>query len=98
MPECIVEGHTKCIWCLACMDGSCNIMSASSDGSIRRWIRDGPVGKPWRSDGVRVGSMAVCPDETMVVSGSSDGRLRLWNMKEGSVVSDPWEGHSAPVR
>jgi WD40 repeat protein len=73
-------------------------MSASSDGSIRRWIRDGPVGKPWRSDGVRVGSMAVCPDETMVVSGSSDGRLRLCNMKEGSVVGDLWEGYSAPVR
>jgi WD40 repeat protein len=42
--------------------------------------------------------MAVCPDRTMVVSGSGDGRLRLWNVKEGSVVGDPWEGHSAPVR
>ncbi|KAJ8587581.1 WD40 repeat-like protein [Rhizopogon salebrosus TDB-379] len=66
-------------------------MSASSDGSIRQWIRDGePVGEPWRSDGGRVGSMAVCPDQTMVMSGS--------NVEEGSVVGDPWEGHSAPVR
>jgi WD40 repeat protein len=74
-------------------------MSASSDGSIRQWIRDGElVGEPWRSDGGEVASMAVCPDETMVVSGSGDGRLLLWNVEEGSVVGDPWEGHSAPVR
>jgi WD40 repeat protein len=74
-------------------------MSASEDGSIRQWIRDGePVGEPWRSDGGAVGSMAVCPDQTMVVSGSRDGRLRLWNVEEGGVVGDPWEGHGAPVR
>jgi WD40 repeat protein len=78
---------------------SYNIMSASFDGSIRQWIRDGePVGEPWRSDGGGVASMAVCPDETMVVSGSADGRLRLWNVEEGGVVGDPWEGHSAAVR
>ncbi|KAJ8590642.1 WD40 repeat-like protein, partial [Rhizopogon salebrosus TDB-379] len=73
-------------------------MSASGDGSIRQWIRDGePVGEPWKSDGGGVASMAVCPDQTMVVSGSADGRLRLWDVEEGSVVGDPWEGHSAPV-
>ncbi|KAJ8590608.1 WD40 repeat-like protein, partial [Rhizopogon salebrosus TDB-379] len=33
-----------------------------------------------------------------VISGSVDGRLRLWNVKEGSVVGDPWEGHSDAVR
>jgi WD40 repeat protein len=99
MPECIIEGHSACIWSLAYVGTGCNIMSASEDGSIRQWIRDEePVGEPWRSDGGGVGSMAVCPDETMVVSGSADGRLRLWNVKEGSVVGDPWEGHSAPVR
>jgi WD40 repeat protein len=76
----------------------CNIMSASKDGSIRQWIRDGePVGEPWRSGGGEVASMAVCPDKTMVVSGSADGRLRLWNV-EGGVVGNPWEGHSALVR
>ncbi|KAJ8590628.1 WD40 repeat-like protein, partial [Rhizopogon salebrosus TDB-379] len=32
-----------------------------------------------------------------VVSGSGDGRLRLWNVKERSMVGNPWDGHSAPV-
>ncbi|KAJ8580251.1 WD40 repeat-like protein, partial [Rhizopogon salebrosus TDB-379] len=34
----------------------------------------------------------------MVVSGSADGRLRLWNVKEGSAVSDPWDGHSGTLK
>ncbi|KAJ8590640.1 WD40 repeat-like protein [Rhizopogon salebrosus TDB-379] len=97
-PESVIEGHSECIWNLTCVGTDCNIMSASSDGSIRQWIRDGePVGEPWRSDG-GVTSMAVCPDQRKVVSGSVDGRLRLWNVKEGSMVRDPWEGHSAAVR
>jgi WD40 repeat protein len=98
-PDCIVEGHSELIWSLAGVGTNCNIMSASLDGSIRQWRRNGePVGKPWRSDGIGVRSLAVSPDDTMVVSGSECGRLRLWNMKEGSIVGDPWEGHNDAVR
>ncbi|KAJ8582807.1 hypothetical protein M405DRAFT_829977, partial [Rhizopogon salebrosus TDB-379] len=58
-PECIIEGHSECIWSLACVGTGCNIMSASQDGSIRQWIKDGePVGEPWKSDGGGLGSMA----------------------------------------
>ncbi|KAG1808984.1 WD40-repeat-containing domain protein [Suillus subaureus] len=42
--------------------------------------------------------MAMSPDESMVVSGSADGRLWLWNIRKGSVVGDLWKGHSRPVR
>jgi len=34
----------------------------------------------------------------MAASGSIDGRLRLWNIKEGRVVGDPLEGHKDAVR
>ena len=98
-PECIIEGHSECIRNLACMDTSSNVMSTSEDGSIRQWTRDGkPVGKPWHGDGRSVGSIAVSPDETMAVSGSVDGRLRLWNIKDSRVVGDPLEGHKHAVR
>jgi WD40 repeat protein len=33
----------------------------------------------------------------MVASGSVDGRLQLWNIKEGCVVGDPLEGHKDEV-
>ncbi|KAG2752823.1 WD40 repeat-like protein [Suillus brevipes Sb2] len=98
-PECIIEGHSDCIWSLACLKASCNVMSASEDGSIRQWKRDGePVGKPLDNDGEGIGTMAVSPDERMVVCGSVDGRLRLWNIKEGSMIGEPWKGHDAAVR
>src|SRR5882757_106390 len=98
-PECVMEGHSKCIWSLACVGASHNVMSASEDGSIRQWRRDGEqVGKPWRSDGRAVVSIAVSPNETMVVSGSIDGRVRLWSIMEGKIVRDPWEGHNDAVR
>ncbi|KAG2744190.1 WD40 repeat-like protein [Suillus brevipes Sb2] len=74
-------------------------MSASDDGSIRQWKGDGePVGKSWDGGGGGVQSIAVHLDDTTVVSGSADGRLRLWNIQEGSMIGDPWEGHDAAVR
>ncbi|KAG2059922.1 WD40 repeat-like protein [Suillus hirtellus] len=98
MPECIIEGHSRCIWSLVCVGTSCNILSASDDSSIRQWKIDGQsVGKPLDSHKTPTGSVAVSPDDTMVVSGSTDGRLRLWNIKKGSVVGDPWEGHNGQV-
>ena len=98
-PECIVEGHSECIWSLACVDTSYNIMSASEDGLIRQWTREGkPVGKSWHSDGGGVNTLTLSPDRTMVVSGSADSRLRLWSVKEGRVVGDPLEGHKDAVR
>jgi WD40 repeat protein len=42
--------------------------------------------------------MAVSPDETMVVCGNLDGRIWLWNIKVGSMIGEPWEGHDDTVR
>jgi WD40 repeat protein len=73
-------------------------MSASGDGSIRQWKIDGePVGEPWEGNGGGIGAMTVSLDETMVVSGSVDGRIWLWNRNNGKIVGDPWEGHNAAV-
>ncbi|KAG2754202.1 WD40 repeat-like protein [Suillus brevipes Sb2] len=98
-PEGIIDGHSDCIWSLAYLKASCNVMSALEDGSIRRWKRDGePVGKSWDGGGGTVHAIALHLDDNTVVSGSVDGRLRLWNIQEGSMIGDPWEGHDAPVR
>jgi WD40 repeat protein len=98
-PERIIEGHSQCIWSLAYLGTSGNIMSTSEDSSIRQWKRNGePVGKPWYGGGGGICPMAVSPDETMVVCGSVDGRLWLWDIKEGSAIGDPWERHDDIVR
>ncbi|KAG1842970.1 WD40-repeat-containing domain protein [Suillus subluteus] len=93
-PEYVIEGHSACIWSLACLGSSGDILSASSDSSIRQSSKDGgSVGKLWRGDSGMVISMALCPDETMLVSGSTDGRVQLWNAKEGNMIGDPWKAH-----
>ncbi|KAJ8593373.1 WD40 repeat-like protein [Rhizopogon salebrosus TDB-379] len=98
-PLCVIEGHSNCIWNLAYVGASYDLMSASDDGSVRQWRRNGePVGKPWEGNGGAIAAMAVSPDETMVVSGSGDGRIRLWNRNDGRMVGNPWEGHDAAVR
>ncbi|KAG2059905.1 WD40 repeat-like protein [Suillus hirtellus] len=97
-PECIIEGHSEVIWGLVRLGTGSNILSTSGDGSIRQWTKDGePLERPWTSDGGAVPSIAISPDESMVMSGSTDGKLRLWNIREGSVVGDPWEGHESSV-
>ncbi|KAG2741882.1 WD40 repeat-like protein [Suillus brevipes Sb2] len=98
-PERTIEGHSECIWTLACLKASYNVMSAADDGSIRQWKRDGEsVGKSLDNDGEGIYAMAVSPDETMVVCESANNRLRLWNIKEGSMIGEPWEGHDSGVR
>lgn len=78
---------------------SCNIISASNDGSIRKWSGDGEVvGQPCGSDGGGVISLAVSPGQTMVASGNADGTIRLWNIEDGSMVGELWTGHSIVLR
>jgi WD40 repeat protein len=97
-PLCVIEGHSHRIRNLACVGTGYNVMSASGDGSIRQWKIDGePVGEPWEGNGGGIGAMTVSLDETMVVSGSVDGRIWLWNRNNGKIVGDPWEGHNAAV-
>ncbi|KAJ8580795.1 WD40 repeat-like protein [Rhizopogon salebrosus TDB-379] len=97
-PLCVIEAHSNSIWSLACVGASHDVVSASEDGSIRQWRRDGePVGEPWEGKGGAIATMAVSPDETMVVSGGLDGRVWLWNKKNGKIVGDPWEGHNSTV-
>ncbi|KAG2071874.1 hypothetical protein BDR04DRAFT_1097490 [Suillus decipiens] len=35
----------------------------------------------------------MSPDGSMVISGSKNDKLRLWNIRKGSVVGDTWEGY-----
>jgi WD40 repeat protein len=46
--------------------------------------------------GTNVSTMAYSPDGTRILSGSADGRLRVWSCAERRVVRD-WPGHTAKV-
>ncbi|KAG2057327.1 WD40 repeat-like protein [Suillus hirtellus] len=99
MPECTIKGSrwlkTESLACLG-TDGDITIML--NDGSIRQWTKVGrPIGKPFNSDAGDAITMAVSPDQSMVVGICKDGKVRLWNIKEGSLVGHPWEGNDDEV-
>ncbi|KAG9076262.1 hypothetical protein FRC06_009602, partial [Ceratobasidium sp. 370] len=59
-----------------------------------------PDWSPWLqciSHGTKVMAVAISPDSRRVVSGSSNGMVRVWDMDTGALVGDPLIGHSAAV-
>ncbi|KIK42306.1 hypothetical protein CY34DRAFT_805050 [Suillus luteus UH-Slu-Lm8-n1] len=94
MPECIIKcGSTWYNDSLACLGTSGDILSVSDD-AICQWTRAGkPLGKPFGIEGGLEHIMAVSPDGLMVAGACGDGRVRLWDIKEGSLVGQPWEGN-----
>ncbi|KIK38149.1 hypothetical protein CY34DRAFT_809696 [Suillus luteus UH-Slu-Lm8-n1] len=96
MPECIIKcGSTWYNYSLAFLGTSTSgdILNVSDD-AICQWTRAGkPVGKPFDIDGGLVYMIAVSPDGLMAAGACRDGRVRLWNIKEGSLVGPPWEAN-----
>ncbi|KAG1784966.1 quinon protein alcohol dehydrogenase-like superfamily [Suillus plorans] len=92
------EGHTKWVRGAIHLPGGEQIMTCSSDGSLRVWnLKSGKqIGEDWRDGDSPVWTMALSPDGKKVVSGSEDGRVRLWDMDTGKIIVK-WMGHTRPV-
>jgi len=75
--------HSSTISCLDFLDEDRRIITCSEDGSIQvRKVDTGQVvGGPWSDAGSgAVHAMAVSPNRREVVTGSQDGRIRLWTV------------------
>ncbi|KAG2746974.1 WD40 repeat-like protein [Suillus brevipes Sb2] len=93
MPERIIKyGGSWYNRTLACLGTSGDILSIS-DSAICQWTRAGKlVGKIFNIDAVKI--MTVSPDGLMVVCNCRDGRVRLLNIEDGSLVGHPWQGNN----
>ena len=92
----ILKGHTKVVNSVAVSPDSKLILSGSSDKTIRLWnIESGECVKIFSdpakltADGVElygseeVDSVAFSPDGKRIVSGMTDGTVRVWNVESG---------------
>ena len=98
-----LEGHTGWVKSVAFSPDSKQVVSGSSDGTVRLW--DASTGALQQTlqqtleghiDLVWVNSVAFSPDSKQVVSGSSDCTIRLWDAGTGA-LQQTLEGHTDSV-
>ncbi|KAF8598370.1 WD40 repeat-like protein [Ceratobasidium sp. AG-I] len=53
---------------------------------------DSPLLSTWTADAM-VRSVSISPDGKQIVSGSSDNKLYIWDLKSGAHIAKPLEGH-----
>ena len=101
-----LRGHLDWVWGAVHLPDGQHIITCSADGSLRLWDLESctQIGDNWQDeddeqdegDEARVLSLALSPNGTTVASGSSDGTVRLWDVKTGEVVGK-WRGHTDTV-
>ncbi|KAG1780612.1 WD40-repeat-containing domain protein [Suillus placidus] len=93
------EGHEKEIWGFVFLHDNIHIVSGSVDGTMRKWNCDTglAVGKPWKSEGGRIYTLALSPDGKMIACGREDGSVQRWTT-DGEMIKDVWTGHDDRVR
>ncbi|WP_390903805.1 nSTAND1 domain-containing NTPase [Trichothermofontia sichuanensis] len=87
------QGHTHYVADLAVSPDGSYFLSASADGTLRRWDRDGhPIGHPFHGHTAAVTGVAISPDGHLIASGGWDGTLRLWDPQGQAIATLSQDG------
>ncbi|KAG2108007.1 WD40-repeat-containing domain protein [Suillus discolor] len=95
-----IHSEFAAITCIDFLDEDRRIITCSEDGSIqvRKADTGEKVGDPWTDEGSGgIHAMAVSPDQTEVVTGSQDGRIRLWNVATRERTRRSRQAHSLTI-
>lgn len=92
--------HSEAISCLDFLDEDRRIITCSEDGSIQ--VREVDTGQvvsgPWTDVGSgAIHAMAVSPNHMEVVTGSQDGKIRLWTVATGKMTGKWKQAHSLAI-
>ena len=94
----LFKAHEDPINSVAISGDGTTIVSASDDGTVRLWDRDGnPIGKPFTGHIYRVPSVAISSDGKTIVSGGADGSenavsIKLWD-RDGNPIGNPVQAY-----
>jgi len=92
-----LSGHSDTVWSVAVKPNSQNILSGSSDRTIKLWnVSTGQVLQTFSRHSGTVWSVAVSPDGQRFASGSSDNTADVWDLTTGKILFT-LAGHSGTV-
>ncbi|KZP26251.1 WD40 repeat-like protein, partial [Athelia psychrophila] len=92
-------GHENSVHSVSFSPDGSQIVSASSDHTVRVWdaITGEAILPPLQGHEGWVRSVSFSPDGSQIVSGSDDCTVRVWNAATGEAALPPLEGHEGWV-
>ena len=92
-----LSGHSASVSAIAVTPGSCHVISASWDQTLKVWeLSSGREVRTLSGHSDGVYAVAVTADGRYVISGSGDRTLKVWELSSGRAVRT-LSGHSAGV-
>ncbi|PPS42700.1 serine/threonine-protein kinase [Chroococcidiopsis sp. TS-821] len=92
-----LSGHADTVWSVAVKPNSSNILSGSSDRTIKLWdVSNGQLLQTFSRHSGTVWSVAVSPDGQRFASGSGDNTADVWDLTTGKFLRT-LAGHSGTV-
>ncbi len=91
----VLEGHTNSVNDLVFTPDGSRIVSAGYDGDIRAWPLDGGEAYRFAQVGFPINALAISGDGKILVTGSADKTVRVWDMATRDMLremSDPHDG------
>ncbi|MBD1815243.1 AAA-like domain-containing protein [Microcoleus vaginatus DQ-U2] len=97
-----LSGHQAEVWKVAISPDSNLIASASHDGAIKLWRRDGTLLKTLEAYRGPIWGLTFSPDGQKLACGGEDGTIKLWGYNEtGEFATEPyqnWKAHTGTVQ
>lgn len=85
-PVMTCEGHASSVTRVGFQRDGRWMYSSSEDGTVRVWDLRSPTCSRSFDSGAPVASVALCPDQTRLVSGDRNGIVRVWDLQAGREV------------
>ncbi len=92
-------GNTKAITGLVFTPGGDGLLTASEDGSLRRFQTDNAQPRYAQNHGAAIRDLALSPDGALVATAGDNNQVHVWNANDGGNGPKPvLEGFTAAVR